>query len=176
MELNAGLVSTGSFHRMARKFASRSDAGNCGLNERFQMAELAPFELVPAGPLRDALNADVLSGEKTATSRVIPLDEMAGISAEPVGTQLRLLDSDGAGIATVEITEIRELPLRLIDDEIAHAEGRERFPDAAAWRAAHERYWGRLTESIRTHLGDPEWAVTDDTIVRVRFFRMVSAD
>lgn len=38
---------------------------------------------------------------------------------------------------------------------------------------AHERFWGGYLDEIRRDLGDPEWQLTDDTLVVCERFRLI---
>ena len=48
----------------------------------------------------------------------------------------------------------------------------EGFADAAEWRVAHERFWGDFVDELRDRLGDPDWSLTDDTLVVCQRFRL----
>jgi uncharacterized protein YhfF len=129
--------------------------------------EPLPFELGMPGPQRDRLIAQVLSGEKTATSSLL-----AQYHDEPLpvaGVRQAMVNSDNVPVATVEILEVKLMRLGDADDQLAHDEG-EGFADAAAWRDAHEHFW-------RTHIiSDLPTPLTldDDTQVVVERFRVVS--
>jgi len=45
--------------------------------------------------------------------------------------------------------------------------------DAAAFRVAHERYWNGYIDTVRAKLGDPAFALDDDTPVVLERFRIV---
>lgn len=132
---------------------------------------LPPLELVPPGGLRDRLVDAVVRGAKSATSRLRIMDELQGVRVEPPGTRMRLVDSAGGTAAIVEITEVREIRLDEVDDDVAHAEG-DWFADAAQWRAAHERYWTRLAADLRAR-GGSGFEFDPRSLVVVRFFRVV---
>lgn len=137
--------------------------------------EPAPrLELVPPGPLRDTLVDAVVRGVKTATSRLAVLEELDGVRPEPPGTLMRLVDSTEGTAAIVSITEVQELALCEVDDEIARAEG-DWLDDAVQWRHAHERYWSRFVDEIRRRTGRPEWRLEDETRVVVRRFTVTDA-
>ncbi len=63
---------------------------------------------------------------------------------------------------------------RMADVDLAFAsdEG-EGFETVADWREAHERFFGSYVEEIRVGLGDPDWSLTDDTLVTCERFRVV---
>ncbi|MFA5607807.1 MAG: ASCH domain-containing protein [Leucobacter sp.] len=138
-------------------------------------SSLPALELVPPGDLRDRLNEQVLSGVKTATSRLVVMDAMAGIDPEPVGTRMALLGSDGEQLAVVEITRVFIAPFGTIGAEVSAAEG-EWMVDPADWRAAHTRYWTAQIPAIRSHLLDEGWELTEETPVIVRFFCHIKED
>lgn len=133
------------------------------------MPELA---LVPPGQLRDRLNDCVLRGVKTATSRLLVMDEMTATPAEAPGTRMRLLGSAGETAAIVEITETLVIRLRDVGAEISEQEG-DWLTDPAQWRRAHERHWSSILPRIREHLADPTWSLDDETLVVVRFFKHI---
>lgn len=136
------------------------------------MKHLPTFELVPPGTLREKLNDAVLRGTKTATSRLVVMDRMSGTPAEPPGTQLRLLDSNGNTAAVVEITHTAVLPFGAVGTDVSEAEG-EWLSDIKQWRAAHNRHWTSQQSEIRAYLSDDGWELTEDTLVVVRFFKQV---
>jgi uncharacterized protein YhfF len=59
-----------------------------------------------------------------------------------------------------------------VDLQFAIDEG-EGFASVAEWRAAHERFWNGYIEDIRAGIGDPTFALTDDTLVVCERFRLV---
>lgn len=139
------------------------------------MEHLPSFELVPPGPLRERLNDAVLRGTKTATSRLAVMDRMAGTPAEPVGTRMRLLDSDLNTAAVVEITRTAVIPFGAVGTDVSEAEG-EWLAKLEDWRAGHTRYWTSQLPEIRAYLSDDGWELTEDTLVVVRFFTHIKED
>lgn len=93
------------------------------------------------GPVRDALVAAIVAGEKTATSALLRDYEAAREPLPRVGTRERVLDSAGEVAAVVEVTGVAVVPLGRVPDWHAVAEG-EGDRDALSWRAAHEEFWG----------------------------------
>jgi uncharacterized protein YhfF len=93
------------------------------------------------GPLRDALVAAILAGEKTATAALLRDFEAEGEALPRVGMRERVLDSAGLVAAVVEVTGVAVVPLGRVPDWHAVAEG-EGDQDTRSWRAAHERFWG----------------------------------
>ncbi|WP_415948812.1 ASCH domain-containing protein [Streptomyces sp. KLOTTS4A1] len=128
--------------------------------------DLAPFELAFPGPLRDQLVAAVLDGAKTSTTGLFdPAEELPA-----VGQRAALIDSDLRVVAVVETTGIRVLPIAEVDLRHAIDEG-EGHTTLAAWRAAHEEFWH--SPEVRAELGDPDFHVTDETLVVAERFRVV---
>jgi uncharacterized protein YhfF len=131
------------------------------------------MELGFAGtPLRRQLVDAVLRGEKTATAGLLVDYEREDEPLPSVGDRSLLLDDGDAGVAVVEVTDVRVL--RVADCELAFArdEG-EGFESVAAWRDAHERFWRGYADEIRAYLDDPGWDVTDDTLFVAERFRVV---
>jgi uncharacterized protein YhfF len=85
-----------------------------------------------------------------------------------------LVDSEERPVAVVETLSVRVVRLADVDDQHAIDEG-EGYADAAAFRAAHERYWrsSGSVDRIRAFLGDPSWDLDDDTLVVTERFRIV---
>jgi uncharacterized protein YhfF len=74
-------------------------------------------------------------------------------------------------VAVIETTGLRII--RLADVDLAHALGEgEGFTSVAEWRADHERFWH--SAQTRAAIGDPDFAVNDDTLVVAQAFRLVS--
>lgn len=122
------------------------------------------------GPLRDALVAAILAGEKTSTTGLRAEYEHYGEALPEVGDRELVVDSDGRPVAVIELTEIRVSPLAEVD--LAHAvdEG-EGFTTVAAWREMHEGFWH--SDQMREHLDDPEFTTDDATPVVLQRFRLV---
>jgi uncharacterized protein YhfF len=123
-------------------------------------------------PLREALVAAVLRGEKTATAGLVVDYERDGDELPEVGERFLVLDNDDRGVAVIETTEVRVLRVRDCDLQFARDEG-EGFESVADWRAAHDRYWRSYAAEIRAYLGDPDWEVSDDTEFVAERFRLV---
>jgi uncharacterized protein YhfF len=117
---------------------------------------LKPFELgYPKTDLRTHLVAAVLRGEKTATAGL-----GGGPEAPPaVGERFLLHDYDDEPVGVVEVTEVRTVPVRAIDERFARDEG-EGFESVDDWRRAHEAFFGRPLdddepiEAVRFRLTD----------------------
>jgi uncharacterized protein YhfF len=119
------------------------------------------FELGFAGtPLRRALVAAALSGEKTATASLVSDYEPHTTDPLPVvGDRSTMLDVDDKPAAIVETTAVTIVPARDVELAFARDEG-EGFESVAAWRAAHERFWH-------------DQAITDQTLIVCQWFRVV---
>lgn len=90
--------------------------------------------------MRERLNGLVLGGHKVAAFGLVQeyLDE--GEAIETVGEELDLVDSAGGRVATVRITEVRELDFGAAEWGLVEAEG-EGFATVAAWAQAHRDFW-----------------------------------
>jgi len=67
---------------------------------------------------------------------------------------------------------VKLVPVSEVDVEHAIAEG-EDYKTVAGWRAEHEKFWN--SPEVREELGDPDFAVTDDSIVVAWQFRLVES-
>ena len=114
------------------------------------------------GPLRDKLVAAILRGEKTSTTGLVAEYEKYGEELPVVGERALMIDSAGEGVAVLETTEVRVLPLSEVDLQHALDEG-EGFADVAEWRADHTAYW--QSAEMRAAMEDPEFTVDDTTLV-----------
>jgi len=122
------------------------------------------------GPLRDKLVAAILRGEKTTTSGLLVEYEHYGEDLPTEGERELLVDSDEHGVAVIETTEVRQLPLSEVDLEHAAGEG-EGFETVARWRTEHEKFWH--SDKMRAVLRDPDFTVGDETIVVTQRFHVV---
>ncbi len=124
------------------------------------------------GPLREELTALALAGIKTTTASLFVEFGLEG-EAVPVTGQIDVLvDSDERPVAIVENVSVRTVRLADVDDQHAIDEG-EGYADAAAFRVDHEAYWNGYIDRIRQGLGDPTFALTDDTQVVLERFRIL---
>lgn len=123
------------------------------------------------GELRDQLVAAVLDGSKTSTTGVVADYEHEGEELPRVGERSVVIDSAGQGVAVVEVTEVRVVPLGEVD--LAHAvdEG-EGYTTVEQWRRGHEAYWH--SAEMREALDDPHFTVDDGTPVVLERFRVVA--
>lgn len=133
-------------------------------------AALPRAEFAFPGPLRDALVAAILDGTKTSTSALVIEYEREGDPLPQPGERSVVIDSAEQPVAVIETTEVQMVPLGAID--LAHAvdEG-EGYTTVAQWRAGHEEFWHGA--DYRGWLGDPDFVVTDETLVMAERFRLV---
>ena len=127
---------------------------------------------MPGSELRRELVALVLDGTKTATSGLLADMELEGVTVPTPGLREAVIDADGRFVGEIETTECRILRIADVDDEFAREEG-EGFADAVEWRDAHERFFGGFLAELRDRLGDPDWSLTDDTLIVCQRFRLV---
>ena len=114
------------------------------------------------GPLRDKLVAAILRGEKTSTTGLVAEYEKYGEELPVAGERELMIDSAGEGVAVLETTEVRIIPLSEVDLQHALDEG-EGFTSVAEWRADHTDYW--QSAEMRAAMEDPEFTVDDATMV-----------
>ncbi|MFG1943501.1 ASCH domain-containing protein [Nonomuraea sp. NPDC048826] len=123
---------------------------------------LRVVELGLPGESRTTLTDLVLSGSKSATAGLLELDYLReGEELEHAGERLALLDDAGDHVATLEVTQVRQLPFAEVPWEFAEAEG-EGFRDIDHWREAHRGYWRA-----------EGYEVDDSTTVVCLWFRVV---
>jgi uncharacterized protein YhfF/GNAT superfamily N-acetyltransferase len=134
--------------------------------------ELPRWGFAAPGPLRDRLTRLALSGAKTATTGLLAGYEIDGVSVPAAGDRQLIVDSAERPVAVVETTSAAVLRLADVDDAHAIDEG-EGYADAAEFRTAHERHWAGMLGELRAALGDPSFALTDDTPVVAERFRVV---
>jgi uncharacterized protein YhfF/GNAT superfamily N-acetyltransferase len=125
------------------------------------------------GPIRDELTALALAGTKTATAGLLVEMELDGEAVPAAGDRAVLLDSAEQPVAIIETTSCRIVRLADVDDAHAIDEG-EGYADAAAFRVTHERFWNGYLDELRDRLGDPSFAITDDTLISAERFRVVA--
>ncbi|MEV3985144.1 ASCH domain-containing protein [Nonomuraea sp. NPDC049655] len=100
------------------------------------------------GKVRTLLTDLTLSGAKTATAGLLPLDyEAEGEEVEHVGEHLILVNDAGEKAATIEITSVALVPFAEVPWEFAEAEG-EGFTSIQHWRDVHQRYWSSLGHEV----------------------------
>ena len=131
--------------------------------------DLPVLELAFPGPLRDSGVAAILAGEKTALTGLLQIYEHDGEPVPQPGQRFSVIDSMGQSAAVIEITEVRVLPIGMVHDDHARAEGRG-YADAADWRRAHEDFF--TSEGVAEYLGVTP-VIDDDTLVVIERFRLV---
>jgi uncharacterized protein YhfF len=134
--------------------------------------DLPIAEFAFPGPLRDQLVAAILDGSKTTTTGLMADYEHEREPLPHPGLRQAVVDSAGDRVAVIEITAVRVV--RLGDVDLAHALGEgEGYGSVAQWRAGHERFWH--SAEMRQALDDPDFTVSDDTLVVAETFRLTEA-
>jgi len=114
----------------------------------------------------------ILRGEKTATAGLLVDLERDGEAVAVPGERQVVVDANERPVAVIEITEVAVRRMADVDLVFARDEG-EGFETVAAWRDAHERFFGSYLDEIRVGLSDPHWHLTDDTLIVCERFRLV---
>lgn len=127
---------------------------------------------LPGSDLRRELVRLVLSGRKVATAGLAVEMELDGEIIPTPGMREVIIDADGLFVGEIETTECRILAMADVDDAFALKEG-EGFADASHWRSAHLSYFNAYLDELRDRLGDPDWSITDDTLIVCQRFRLV---
>ena len=91
-------------------------------------ADLPEAQFGFPGPLRDKLVAAILRGEKTSTTGLLEHYQREGETPGPVGKRMLVIDSDGRGVAVIEITESEVKPMGEVDLAFAIDEGKGSRP------------------------------------------------
>ncbi|MEV5277266.1 ASCH domain-containing protein [Streptomyces sp. NPDC051994] len=133
---------------------------------------LATLELAFPGPERDRGVAAILSGRKTALTGLLEIYEHAEEAVPVAGQRFSVLDSDGRPAVTIELVDVRVVPMREIDDDFARAEGRG-YSGVAEWRAAHEEFF--RSEGVSEYLRRTP-VIDGDTLVVAQRFRVAEPD
>jgi uncharacterized protein YhfF len=132
-------------------------------------ADLPIAEFAFPGPLRDQLVAAIVAGDKTTTTGLVADYEHENEPLPRPGSRQVVVDSAGNPVTVIETTAVRVMRLGEVD--LAHALGEgEGYWSVADWRAGHERFWH--SAELRSALGDPEFTVSDDTLVVAQTFRL----
>ncbi|MGH2455136.1 MAG: ASCH domain-containing protein [Candidatus Limnocylindria bacterium] len=124
--------------------------------------------------LRRRLVDAVLREEKTGTAGLLVDYEREGDPLPQPGERFAVLDIDDEPVGVIETVSVSVVRMADVGLEFAISEG-EGFTTVAAWRAAHERFWGGYLDEIRAALGDPAWMLTDDTLIVCERFRLLEA-
>ncbi|MEU3573784.1 ASCH domain-containing protein [Kitasatospora sp. NPDC036755] len=133
--------------------------------------DLPTLELAFPGPERDRGLAAIRSGEKTAFTGLLEIYRHAGREVPTAGQRFAVLDSEGVPAVTIELVEVRVLPMAEIDDAFAIAEGRG-YADAAEWRTEHEEFFGG--DGVAEFLGRAP-VIDGGTSVVAQRFRVVDS-
>jgi uncharacterized protein YhfF/GNAT superfamily N-acetyltransferase len=124
------------------------------------------------GPLRDELTALALAGTKTTTAGLLVEHELDGDPIPRPGDRAILVDSAERSVAIIETVVCRVVRLADVDDRHAIDEG-EGYANAHEFRVAHERFWNGYLDDLRVRLGEPGFAITDDTPIVAERFRVL---
>ncbi|MFI0813677.1 ASCH domain-containing protein [Streptomyces echinatus] len=130
--------------------------------------DLPALELAFPGPERDRGVAAILSGQKTALTGLLEIYEHAGEVVPQMGQRFSVLDSGSRPAVTIELVDVRVVPMREIDDDFARAEGRG-YADMAQWRTAHEEFF--RSDGVSEFLGRTP-VIDDATLVVAQRFRV----
>jgi uncharacterized protein YhfF len=131
---------------------------------------LSVAEFAFPGPLRNKLVTAILAGEKIATAGLLAEYKREFAPLPKVGDRVVVVDSEERPVAVIETTEVRIIRADEVDLQFALDEG-EGFTSVADWRAAHEGFWH--SSGMRAVLGEPEFSVTDETLIVAERFRLV---
>ncbi|MFF9481588.1 ASCH domain-containing protein [Streptomyces sp. NPDC014733] len=134
--------------------------------------DLPTLELAFPGPERDRGVAAIRNGEKTALTGLLEIYAHAGEDVPRAGQRFAVLDSAARPAVTIELTDVRVVPMKEIDDAFARAEGRG-YADAAQWRTAHEEFFRGA--GVSEFLGRTP-VIDGDTLVVAQSFRVVGPE
>lgn len=123
------------------------------------------------GALRDELTRLALAGTKTTTAGLLVEMEADGEPVPTAGDRSVLVDSQERPVAILATVSCRVVRLADVDDRHAIDEG-EGYANAAEFRVSHERFWSSYLDDLRRRLGDPSFAITDDTLIVAERFRV----
>jgi uncharacterized protein YhfF len=137
------------------------------------LAVLPRWGFANPGPVRDELTALALAGTKTTTAALLVEIEVDGEVVPEPGAREIMLDSSDRPVAVVETVACPVKRLADVDDQHAIDEG-EGWANAAEFRLDHERFWNGYLDDLRRRLGDPSFALTDDTLIMCQRFRIVA--
>lgn len=93
--------------------------------------------------LADELLGLVLEGTKRATAALAVEYELAGNPVPAAGDHWVVCDGAGTPRAVLRTTEVRHVPFRDVDAQLARDEG-EGDRSLEWWRREHRRYWERV--------------------------------
>lgn len=138
------------------------------MDNRF--ASLPKIQFAFPGPLRDALVAAVLAGEKTTTTGTLREYEVEGEDLPRPEQRFVVVDSDDRPVGVIETVDVRVITVGEVDLQHAVDEG-EGYESVADWRREHERFWH--SDQMREALGYPHFTIDDDTPVVAQRFHLV---
>jgi uncharacterized protein YhfF len=139
---------------------------------REDLADLPAWGFAFPGPLRDKLTARALGGTKTTTAGLYVEVELGDDAMSVPGTREVLLDSDERPVAVIETVACHVSRLADVDDRHAIDEG-EGYANTHEFRVAHERFWNGYIDELRDRLGDPSFAIDNDTLVVLQRFKVI---
>ena len=131
------------------------------------------LQLVPPGKRLDMLLDGVGRGVKTATTALEISFAMRGLPLPTVSDKYTLLDSNDEAFRDIEVTQVRHVRLADVGIDVATAEG-DWFDSVSQWRSAHEKFFNESAAHVADYLTVSDWAANDDTMVIVRFFRVLN--
>ena len=137
------------------------------------LASLTRWGFADPGPFREELTALALAGTKTTTASLLVELEADGESVPAPGTLEVMIDSADRPVAVVEIIAAPVKRFADVDDQHAIDEG-EGYANAAEFREDHGAYWNSYVDDLRRRIGDPSFAITDDTLIMCERFRVVA--
>ncbi len=97
--------------------------------------------------LADELAALVQAGRKLATASLPVEFTSLGLSLPATGDVSIVTLADGTPVAVIELVEVRQVPFQAVDASFAADEG-EGDGSLEWWRAAHRRYFGRVSAKL----------------------------
>ena len=139
---------------------------------RSDLADLPAWGFAFPGPLRDKLTKLALAGTKTTTAGLYVEVELGDDSMSVPGTREVLLDSNERPVAVIETVECRVARLADVDDRHAIDEG-EGYANTHEFRVAHERFWNGYIDELRSRLGNPNFAIDDETLIVLQRFKVI---
>ena len=139
---------------------------------RSDLADLPAWGFALPGPGRDELTNLALAGTKTTTAGLYVEVELGDDSMSVPGTREVLLDSNERPVAVIETVECRVARLADVDDRHAIDEG-EGYANTHEFRVAHERFWNGYIDELRSRLGNPNFAIDDETLIVLQRFKVI---
>jgi len=139
---------------------------------REDLADLNAWGFAFPGPLRDKLTELALAGTKTTTAGLYVEVELGDDAMSVPGAREVLLDSEERPVAVIETVDCLVSRLADVSDRHAIDEG-EGYANTHEFRVAHERFWGGYIDELRDRLGNPDFAIDDDTRVVLQRFKVI---